>query len=423
MHKNYLSAKERPKIPPRVRTFGVTVKDAIERERESSTPTHSSLTLSLLELLNQEEGGGVEKEEKNLEPPSSPKKALLSPLMSKKNPAEPAPLSLDGGASKPALKKKKGFITCPIASSTKERLPVFFRRLIEHIKAKCIKDEGIFRISPTHEKLEKLKRMYDRGENLDFEEAFGGNSHIPCALLKKYLRDLPEPLCTYKLYPKFLAALEMEEKARVPYLKDLIKELDEVHRDCLLAVCELSEAVVAHVETNKMNYTNLGVVFGPCLLVEGRDTVSLSTGDSEMVSIILSNYREIFVDYPLLFTTRKTTTTTSIKSPKENRAKDTNDATPPPPQPSQSSSFSTGDNKAAIVSDDVFSLVGNEEQRRRRRKPKGKKKEEEDEKKKKEKKEKRRKSYKQEKKDKEDKEDKEDTEDKEDKEEKEEKEE
>ena len=27
-----------------------------------------------------------------------------------------------------------------------------------------------------------------------------------------------------------------------------------------------------------MNYTNLGVVFGPCLLVEGTNAISLSTG-------------------------------------------------------------------------------------------------------------------------------------------------
>jgi RhoGAP domain len=60
--------------------------------------------------------------------------------------------------------------------------------------------EGIYRISGVKSKVQSLKDSYNKGMNVYL------NDHEPsvvASLLKQFLRELPEPVLTSKLMPKF----------------------------------------------------------------------------------------------------------------------------------------------------------------------------------------------------------------------------
>jgi Rho GTPase-activating protein 1 len=60
-------------------------------------------------------------------------------------------------------------------------------------------DEGLFRRSPNSAILRQVKEAYDRGQVVSLDSF--DDPHLAAVLLKKYLRDLPEPLFLEKLYP------------------------------------------------------------------------------------------------------------------------------------------------------------------------------------------------------------------------------
>ena len=58
--------------------------------------------------------------------------------------------------------------------------------------------EGIFRRSASAVMLRKVQGQFNEGQRVDF--ATIGDIHIPAAILKSFLRQLPEPILTYDLY-------------------------------------------------------------------------------------------------------------------------------------------------------------------------------------------------------------------------------
>ena len=79
-------------------------------------------------------------------------------------------------------------------------------------------DEGLFRRSPSSALLRQVQEAYDRGvwhlssQGIKLRVFLGhnmsldtfGDPHLAAVLLKKYLRDLPEPIFTETVYPIIL---------------------------------------------------------------------------------------------------------------------------------------------------------------------------------------------------------------------------
>jgi len=49
------------------------------------------------------------------------------------------------------------------------------------------------------------------------------------SLLKLYCRELPEPLCTFALYPSFLRAAGLAPELRLSALREAVAQLPEEH--------------------------------------------------------------------------------------------------------------------------------------------------------------------------------------------------
>ena len=53
--------------------------------------------------------------------------------------------------------------------------------------------------------------------------------HSVSSLLKLYFRELPDPLCTYKLYEGFLEAARAPEDLRLSAMRQVVKALSKEH--------------------------------------------------------------------------------------------------------------------------------------------------------------------------------------------------
>jgi Rho GTPase-activating protein 1 len=82
-------------------------------------------------------------------------------------------------------------------------VPPIVTQIIAYLDAKGLEAEGIFRLSGQASELVALREKIDRGEDVDFNVEVQ-QPHVVAALLKLWLRELPEPLLTFKLYTTFI---------------------------------------------------------------------------------------------------------------------------------------------------------------------------------------------------------------------------
>jgi len=68
--------------------------------------------------------------------------------------------------------------------------------------------EGIFRISGSASDITRLRDQLDRGKSPSEVFAETRDIHAVTGLLKQFLRELTEPLCTFALYDAFLATMD-----------------------------------------------------------------------------------------------------------------------------------------------------------------------------------------------------------------------
>eukprot|EP00808_Paulinella_micropora_P015858 g51545.t1 len=142
------------------------------------------------------------------------------------------------------------------------RLPKVFTALVDAvIKMGGLETKGIFRISATTAAREALEAKLEQG-NLNIE---GSDPHVPAGVLKKFLRDLSEPLVPETQYRNCvnLGQLSPKDENISPSAAAVWDQVPPLHKLVLTRVCELMVQVAEKEEGNQMGLSNLGVVFGP----------------------------------------------------------------------------------------------------------------------------------------------------------------
>ncbi|MGH0185205.1 UNVERIFIED_CONTAM: hypothetical protein FKN15_017372 [Acipenser sinensis] len=129
---------------------------------------------------------------------------------------------------------------------------------------------GIFRVGSSKKRVRKLREEFDQGKDviLDDEQSV----HDVAALLKEFLREMPDPLLPRELYTAFLSA---------------------------------SGNLIFQIAGNKMTAANLATIFGPNLLqrekVPEKD-YSLKSLEVEDSSSIITVVQRLIENYESLFT-------------------------------------------------------------------------------------------------------------------------
>ena len=85
-----------------------------------------------------------------------------------------------------------------------------------------LETEGIFRKSGNASQIKELMAKINNGERIVFSE---GDVHIAAVILKTFLKELEEPLLTYKLYENIVSIEAVEKPERLVVIKSILEQL------------------------------------------------------------------------------------------------------------------------------------------------------------------------------------------------------
>eukprot|EP01089_Gocevia_fonbrunei_P015136 TRINITY_DN4343_c0_g1_i3.p1 TRINITY_DN4343_c0_g1~~TRINITY_DN4343_c0_g1_i3.p1 ORF type:complete len:512 (-),score=68.88 TRINITY_DN4343_c0_g1_i3:64-1599(-) len=197
-------------------------------------------------------------------------KSLLSfPLPSKKNSQDQDNLVISVPSGYRNI-LEKGIFMVPLGKLSDHncKIPLFVEQVCLHIEQNYLDQEGIFRRGASTDEVKRIRDTINNGVVVDFWTIT--DCHVICSLLKLYLRELPDPLLTNDLYSTFLdkgkQAQKMEPDELIRIYKELINKLPSVNKFTLKRILIMLNKVVDKSQQNKMDASNLGKVFGQCLL-------------------------------------------------------------------------------------------------------------------------------------------------------------
>eukprot|EP00794_Sanderia_malayensis_P007744 gene7744-8585_t len=217
----------------------------------------------------------------------------------------------------------------------RKNIPLIMEKCIAEVDRRCLQVKGIYRLSGVKTKVETLSQQFETaGEMVDLSTT---NPNLISSVLKLYLRELPEPLMTFDLYPTFIQVaqessnLKFDRKdtettderdddndskceeclkklhgcvQKLPHANyytvvrlfqhlrrhvqysvdcnsisntnDLISDLLGLNRSSIKCLIDPLGQVANNEEFNQMSVSNLAIVFGPTLLRPRGNISSLS---------------------------------------------------------------------------------------------------------------------------------------------------
>lgn len=173
---------------------------------------------------------------------------------------------------------------------------------------KGFQEEGLFRVGHTAHKLSRLKSAIDAGivnaKNLpDIHDP-----HVIAALLKNYLRSLPDPLLTYGLYKEFIAvaSLQPEHGLKQEILR-VLQKLPQANYDNLRYLMAFFSDLKEQISKTRMTTQNIAIVISPNLLWAENEKdqgyseqVSSTAAVNTIVEQLVSDYSYFFGE-PVVF--------------------------------------------------------------------------------------------------------------------------
>ncbi|KAM9322226.1 unconventional myosin-IXb isoform 2-T2 [Pholidichthys leucotaenia] len=152
-----------------------------------------------------------------------------------------------------------------VLTSEANPVPKVVEMLLLHVELNGLYTEGLYRKSGSACRSRELHQILQT----DPETACLDNYpiHTITGLVKRWLRELPDPLMTFSLYNDFMHAVELpdkNEKIRAVYQKT--DELPPSNYNTLERLIFHLVRVAKEEEHNKMSPSSLAIVFAPCIL-------------------------------------------------------------------------------------------------------------------------------------------------------------
>ncbi|KAJ8331602.1 hypothetical protein O5D80_000514 [Batrachochytrium dendrobatidis] len=159
-----------------------------------------------------------------------------------------------------------GFLEVQVAEEDKS-IPSFVERCISTIESRGLNSQGIYRLSGNAATIQRIKTQINQMEPHTELDDDGLDLNAISGLLKLYFRELKDPLFPFLFYDRFIACMKMEDyNERLIEIKNLIQALPKTHYTVLEYLMRHLVRVAAHSETNKMEPSNLAIVFGPTII-------------------------------------------------------------------------------------------------------------------------------------------------------------
>ncbi|CAL8099899.1 unnamed protein product [Orchesella dallaii] len=160
--------------------------------------------------------------------------------------------------------------SCDLAEhllNTGNDIPAVLKCCAEFIEKRGIVD-GIYRLSGITSNIQKLRNLFDEDKipNLDDDIAIKQDIHAVSSLLKMYFRELPNPLCTYQLYDKFVTAAQASDEERLFRMREVVHELPPPHYRTLEYLMKHLARVAQRSNETGMTPKNMAIVWAPNLI-------------------------------------------------------------------------------------------------------------------------------------------------------------
>lgn len=180
----------------------------------------------------------------------------------------------------------------------------FVRKCINVIETKGIKTEGLYRTVGSNIQVQKLLNTFFDPKcpgDVDFLDNDWDIKTITSSL-KFYLRNLSEPVMTYRLHKELVSAAKSDSlDYRLGAIHSLVYKLPEKNREMLELIIRHLVNVCEHSKENLMTPSNMGVIFGPTLMRAQEDTVAAMMNikfQNIVVEILIEHYFKIYSGPP-----------------------------------------------------------------------------------------------------------------------------
>ncbi|NP_001079992.1 oligophrenin 1 L homeolog [Xenopus laevis] len=176
----------------------------------------------------------------------------------------------------------------------------FVRKCINAVEATGIASEGVYRTVGSNIQVQKLLNAFFDSKcpgNVDLQSSEWDIKTVTSSL-KFYLRNLSEPVMTYKLHRDLVLAAKSENlDYRLGAIHCLVYRLPENHREMLELIIRHLSRVCEFSKENLMSPSNMGVIFGPTLMRAQEDTVAAMMNikfQNIVVELLIENCKKIF---------------------------------------------------------------------------------------------------------------------------------
>lgn len=180
-----------------------------------------------------------------------------------------------------------------------EEVPEIFILLISYfeIYPQLLKTEGLFRIAASLDKIDEMQVHLTMG-NYSYLHSLSSEPHVISNFLKKVLKNMGEPLCTFNLYGRFRDLEDTKDKTlKLAKLKEICGNLPEINRNVFIFIIKFFRKVIVNHEQNRMNIHNLATVVTPNLF----RPFELTPNDLIFAGHLVKTFKLMIKKYPEIF--------------------------------------------------------------------------------------------------------------------------
>ncbi|ORY11564.1 RhoGAP-domain-containing protein, partial [Neocallimastix californiae] len=196
-------------------------------------------------------------------------------------------------------------------------IPLILTKCITLIENIGLETPGLYRFSGSNSHIQHLKTLFNKNSYLATIDNIINTENINdvTGLVKLFFRELPDPLLIRGLYHQFIEASKIEdERRRLIEIHELVNKLPDANYLTLRFLIGHLFKVQSHQTLNKMNISNLSIIWGPILLDNSNNSIIINPEDEshestadlpsdslidfqykcKVVEVILANYLIIF---------------------------------------------------------------------------------------------------------------------------------
>ncbi|XP_075159372.1 rho GTPase activating protein at 18B [Haematobia irritans] len=177
--------------------------------------------------------------------------------------------------------------TCP-------NVPRFVADSIEYIERKDrIVQDGLYRACGNKFTIDELKQKLTKSYIYDPKLIAADDIHTITSLLKQFFRDLPQPLIPQETYNRLARDL-LKNQEGIDTFRIAINDMPEPNRSTLAFLVKHLTNVAACSASNRMNASNLAIVWGPSLFALNEDKTYDIGRMNSLAKALIENYDRIF---------------------------------------------------------------------------------------------------------------------------------